>query len=224
MEQLARNYVKFVRGSLSAYQRLVSENRVSDDTLYFVYENKESDNGYLYLGKKLISDGVNEILNFSELGGVNLGGEDNPLCANDILIYDKSSGEWVNASVKYLIGEQLSEINSLRYENAPDGINAIVKPQAGTIYLVPEDNGSDFNKFSEYLYIKDNDESGHFESLGGNADVTILEKKVTNLEDILNGTEKEIIDEETQEPVIEKTPGLIYQVNEIIEALTWEEI
>ena len=48
------NFVKFQRGTLTAYNNL----RVKDpDTLYFVYTDINSQYGSLYLGEKLISSG-----------------------------------------------------------------------------------------------------------------------------------------------------------------------
>jgi hypothetical protein len=46
------HYVKFFRGSIAAWQRLLlTPNKIDNDTLYFVYESAEhSDEGQLYLG------------------------------------------------------------------------------------------------------------------------------------------------------------------------------
>lgn len=44
-------FVKFRRGSQAAYDTLVNNNRVDDNTLYFIYDkNNKSDSGSLYLG------------------------------------------------------------------------------------------------------------------------------------------------------------------------------
>jgi len=45
-------FVKFSRGLISTYNNLISKD---PNTLYLVYETKESKNGSLYLGDKLIS-------------------------------------------------------------------------------------------------------------------------------------------------------------------------
>jgi hypothetical protein len=56
-EELA-NYVKFLRGTPAAYANLAEKNK---DTLYFIYEEDES-NGLLYLGSKLIAGSSNDVI------------------------------------------------------------------------------------------------------------------------------------------------------------------
>lgn len=84
------NYVKFLRGTPTAYANLVKKD---DDTLYFIYE-KDKSNGVLYLGSKLIADSTdsgipsNPILSLDELSDVIINelGEEPSL-----LVYDKNS-------------------------------------------------------------------------------------------------------------------------------------
>ena len=68
------NYDKFMRGTISAYNKLEKKD---DDTLYFLYDNTNpSENeGYLYLGNKFISgpcDGniSTEVINLTDLKDV----------------------------------------------------------------------------------------------------------------------------------------------------------
>lgn len=48
------SYVKFLKGTSDAFSKLSNK---SNDTLYFIYENENSETGSLYLGSKKISDG-----------------------------------------------------------------------------------------------------------------------------------------------------------------------
>lgn len=63
------NYVKFQRGSLAAYNNLVTKD---ENTLYFIYDANDSSKGSLYLGDRLISSNVGgaSITSLSELADV----------------------------------------------------------------------------------------------------------------------------------------------------------
>jgi hypothetical protein len=68
------NYVKFMRGTVNAYNKLATKD---DDTLYFLYdnENPSENEGYLYLGNKFISGPCNgdvqsEVINLTDLKDV----------------------------------------------------------------------------------------------------------------------------------------------------------
>ena len=86
------NYVKFQRGTFTAYNRL---RRKDDNTLYFVYESPNSLIGSLYLGDKLISDNVggNEVTTLSDLTDVII----NNANAGDFLVLN-SEGQWTSIS------------------------------------------------------------------------------------------------------------------------------
>lgn len=95
------HYVKFMRGSEQAWEILkTTPERISDDTLYFVYDLNKSDKiGKAYLGQKLLS-GVGEIpdyINIEDLGHVNIDGE--TLADKDILIYNEETGQWDNTNI-----------------------------------------------------------------------------------------------------------------------------
>lgn len=94
------NYVKFLRGTPAAYERLVANEGTNSDTLYFIYEKDES-TGVLYLGSKLIAGSVggnsaNSVTKLSELKDVLIS---NNLVADSVLIYDKNASAWVNRPV-----------------------------------------------------------------------------------------------------------------------------
>lgn len=96
------NYVKFLRGTPTAYANLAIKD---DDTLYFIYEQDKS-NGVLYLGSKQIAGSAdsgtpsNPILSLDELSDVIISelGE-----KPSLLVYDKNSQAWVNKNLDELI-------------------------------------------------------------------------------------------------------------------------
>lgn len=94
------NYVKFLRGSPEAYAKLAQKD---NDTLYFIYENDES-NATLYLGSKLIAG----IENGSDAGGVvSLADLDDVLISNNLinnsfLVYSHSDRSWINKGIDEL--------------------------------------------------------------------------------------------------------------------------
>lgn len=97
-EELA-NYVKFLRGTPAAYANLAEKNK---DTLYFIYEEDES-NGLLYLGSKLIAGSSNDVIEnnqfLSDLKDILISEN---VEANDCLVYD-ISGKWVNKPIDSIL-------------------------------------------------------------------------------------------------------------------------
>lgn len=90
---MSTNYVKFQRGSTTAYNNL----QVKDpNTLYFIYDADNSNNAALYLGAKLISGGNINIENSSidALQDVVINSE--TLEGGQVLIYDASQAIWKN--------------------------------------------------------------------------------------------------------------------------------
>lgn len=92
------SYVKFLKGTSDAFSKLSSKN---NDTLYFIYENENSETGSLYLGSKKISDG-----NIKQFLPDNLtisGTEDNKLKLSNFgerfYVYDSQTGEYVLTEV-----------------------------------------------------------------------------------------------------------------------------
>ena len=86
------NYVKFMRGSLAAYEALATKN---EDTLYFIKISE--DETRLYWGDRLISDGnevPNEIVTaLKDLTDVNIS-EDIILTDGMFLGYNTETGKW----------------------------------------------------------------------------------------------------------------------------------
>ncbi len=84
------NYVKFLRGTPSQYDNLVTKDK---DTIYFIAE-KDSDFGSLYLGSQLItSAGQPETATLDSLKDVMIS---NGIEHESLLIYDAVSGAWIN--------------------------------------------------------------------------------------------------------------------------------
>ena len=99
------NYVKFLRGTPAAYERLRKNNGTNSDTLYFIYEEDEQ-SGVLYLGSKLIANatGGNTTIDgakfLSELKDVLISEN---LVPDSFLVYDKDASAWVNKHIEDLI-------------------------------------------------------------------------------------------------------------------------
>ena len=98
------NYVKFLRGTPAAYERLRNNNGVNSDTLYFIYEEDES-TGVLYLGSKLIAGSTGgEIISgatlLSQLKDVLISEN---LVPDSFLVYDEDAAAWVNKHIEDLI-------------------------------------------------------------------------------------------------------------------------
>lgn len=81
------SYVKFLRGTPSAYQNLSPKD---PNTLYYVYE-QNANRGVLYLGDKLISGSLSTATSLSDLTDITLSAG---ITEGSLLIYDGS--KWVN--------------------------------------------------------------------------------------------------------------------------------
>ena len=86
-------YVKFFRGTPTAFENLLTKN---EDTLYFISVKGEK-TGKLYLGEKLISDNINSVADLEDI----LLSE---LAEGHLLSYDSEQQKWVNKSVLDAIG------------------------------------------------------------------------------------------------------------------------
>lgn len=86
------NYVQFMRGTVSAYEKLATKN---DDTLYFL-SNNDGKEGSLYLGTKLIAGP--DLSGATSLGELSDVGLTENLNYDAILVYDAIAGEWQDYS------------------------------------------------------------------------------------------------------------------------------
>ena len=124
------SYVKFLRGTESAFNKLTTKD---NDTLYFIYNSEDASKGSLWLGNKQIITGTSGGGTTTEL---DLGDLKNVLISEikdkDILSYDATSGKWINRSVDEIVAEVMS------------GATAEAAGKAG---LVPAPQAGDQNKF-----------------------------------------------------------------------------
>ena len=116
------NYVKFMRGSLAAYEALATKN---EDTLYFIKISE--DETRLYWGDRLISDGnevPNEIVTaLKDLTDVNIS-EDVILTDGMFLGYNTETGKWepktqTEVTVKDMVGATSETAGSAGLVPAP---------------------------------------------------------------------------------------------------------
>lgn len=94
---MATSYVKFLRGSVKAYQAKVDAGAIDENTLYFVYENKDAKTGQLYLGSKLLSGGGSDVskASISDLKDIIV----NEVGDKQILVYNELLNAWTNTSI-----------------------------------------------------------------------------------------------------------------------------
>lgn len=91
-------YVKFIRGTISAYNKLSSKD---PNTLYFITDSTlpEGANLNLYLGNQLICS-TDETINFTDLKDVLL---DENIKTDSILVYDLNKKQWINKALSDFI-------------------------------------------------------------------------------------------------------------------------
>ena len=120
------SYVKFLRGTPSAYQNLSPKD---PNTLYYVYE-PNADRGVLYLGDKLISGSLSAATSLSDLTDITLSAG---ITEGSLLVYNGS--QWVNRPLadilEIIVGTMVGATDQL------DG-------EAG---IVPTPHAGDQNKY-----------------------------------------------------------------------------
>lgn len=168
---MAINYVKFQRGSKSAYDRLKELNILDPNTLYFIYANEDASVGTLYMGEKLISSGNTVIqptaINLQDLKDVIVENAE----TNSFLIKDEN-GNWIAKTIEdvvELIQEYSQEVNGksnqifqiLLNENEDDesAILRVTKDEilfTGDIAIIQKLIINDKYEYTAYIYTKDN--------------------------------------------------------------------
>lgn len=127
------SYVKFLRGTESAFNKLTTKD---NDTLYFIYASNDASKGSLWLGNKQIvtgTDGSGSATTKIDLGDLkNVLMSETGVKDKDILSYDVSLGKWINRSVDEIVAEVMT------------GPTAEAAGKAG---LVPAPQVGDQNKF-----------------------------------------------------------------------------
>ena len=132
MAEIISNYVKFRRGTPSAFAALQEKD---SDTLYFIYEEDEL-TGELYLGSKLIA-GSGEIEGATTLRGLGDVLLSENLNDKECLIYDISLKKWVNKPIMSVID------NFVGANSTSSGIPGLVPaaPAAGQTGLFLRSDG-----------------------------------------------------------------------------------
>lgn len=177
------NYVKFLRGTPAAYERLTHKD---DDTLYFIYE-KDSGDGVLYLGSKLIAGADGESITASSINALKdvLISED--LTNKSLLVYDAKQSQWVNTDFEDLIFVGAQE------ESA--GIAGLVPaPELGQTNLFLRSDGTwaeiniDANVSQNIINIENESNQTHAEIIAEATDnLTLAKGDIIIIKDIIIG-------------------------------------
>ena len=130
--QNTTSYVKFVRGTVTAWNQLRAASQVYDDTLYFIYESADATTGSLYLGTKLIggtgSGGANSLADLTDVIVSEISNK-------DILIY--SGGSWINGTI-----EDIINLNTSTLEIDSTGAITIAGFTQAEVGTIPQKNSS----------------------------------------------------------------------------------
>ena len=130
--QNTTSYVKFVRGTVTAWNQLRAASQVYDDTLYFIYESADATTGNLYLGTKLIggtgSGGANSLADLTDVIVSEISNK-------DILIY--SGGSWINGTI-----EDIIKLNTSTLEIDSTGAITIAGFTQAEVGTIPQKNSS----------------------------------------------------------------------------------
>ena len=139
------NFVKFLRGSQAAYDRLAAPDI---NTLYFIYDEQDANSGKLYLGQYLINDGAAGTVALTDLTDTDIG----TLTGTEILRYNSNLQKWqpvlfsdlleelditagaaiVNSGITKEAGETDADALARAVESPKEGDLAIVD---GTVYV-----------------------------------------------------------------------------------------
>lgn len=160
---MAINYVKFQRGSQSAYESLKNAGKLDENTLYFIYPNEDNSVGALFMGTRAISGGdiITTAASLSELADVMVAGAQ----TGDFLV--KEGDKWVAktaSDVAALVKENLGEIaapaqvfqGTLEEEETPTAAIARVVGDAvvvaGDSVILKKLIANDKHEYTAYVY------------------------------------------------------------------------
>lgn len=119
------NYVKFLRGTPTAWNKIPDSDK-DKDTLYFISEN-DGKTGQLYLGSKLIIGEISNINNIGDLEDVLIS---NDITTNNILVYDKDQGKWINKPMFEILSTLITVMVGAKDDS--NGLSGLVPtPKAG---------------------------------------------------------------------------------------------
>lgn len=154
------NYVKFVRGLTSAFEKLTTKNA---DTLYFIYDDETSTSGRLYLGdREIVCDGGSGgsgVTFLKDLLDVALPVDKSELIDGQVLTYDALTDKWVardpSAVANVLFDADQFEINDngewslAGFANAPAGSRLTKSSDGKLIWDLP--NGDNTEELAELV-------------------------------------------------------------------------
>ena len=225
------HYVKFVRGSSVAWENLkLTPEKISSDTLYFIYENAStSTEGKLYLGHKLISgdSSVEGNISIGSIGEVNIDNE--TLSDKQILVFNETSEKWENTPLSTIIDTAVGTMRGAT-ENTSGASGLVPVPIAGdqNKFLRGDGTWSVINTptFNSDVFSLSNNEVSlqgyNLASVGSvpiktsngiqwaSAAIGTLNRQITTLEKLraqLNGTDPEPINENTIYMVLKENSG-----------------
>lgn len=202
------NYVKFQRGTQSAYDTLKAQGRLDSNTLYFIRPDNGAQFGALYMGESIISGGdvVVESGSLSDLSDVVLTGAG----ANYFLVRDEE-GKWIATNPETVASLILS------YANIPAGDNLSIEIVDNNIQLhdfgskyykyipaVKDENGEVITEssYQEVEGFKEGLELHVISNADGKHEIAWYEPSNENIEDIVNdkiGNIQNKVDELNQE-------------------------
>lgn len=161
---LTVHYVKFMRGSVQAWENLnQTPGRIDDDTLYFIYTSAENTTeGKLYLGSKLISGvggGTGGNVNIADIGDIYI--DDSTLADKQILVYNETSEQWENTSLSTIINTAVGTMVGATAQAAGAAGLVPTPPQgAQNKYLKGDGTWGEVNipSFNSEIFILNNNE------------------------------------------------------------------
>lgn len=171
-ENTVVNYVKFMRGSSSGFQNLLSAGEVEEDTLYFIFDTDDAI-ADLYLGTRKISgDGNNSSSNITSLILSDLKDIDIKDVKNDdLLIYN--NGVWTNESAGTIFSNYAEDMTTSSTATIVENVNnkdhqilineKSPSPKANEIIIIKDLIYDDKYFYSSYIFNND-----QWQALNGN--------------------------------------------------------
>lgn len=129
---MAINYVRFQRGTLSAYKYLLERNKIDDNTLYFIYSDDNESMGSLYMGTRLISSGETNYIQSSlnELSDVNV----SDAKSHSFLVKDDITNNWISKTPEQ-VAQLIQDYIQIEAQPIPTGDNLSVEVINNVIQL-----------------------------------------------------------------------------------------
>jgi len=121
---MAVNFVKFIRGTQAAYDRIIQSGAIDYNTLYFVYDKTSpSEGGSLYLGDVLIG-GTGSSIGVTSLARLTDVSVPVSISNGMLLQYNNIQGKWQAATVASVLANAGVNSNSI-YTGSTNGTETI---------------------------------------------------------------------------------------------------